>query len=53
MAAGDYRIGIEGEFLYGAAGSPAATEADNVEEANCNLGSRAAEALRRKKKWVA
>lgn len=53
MAAGDYRIGLDGKFLYGAAGSTAATEANNVRNVNLNLSKRVAEALRRGKKWVA
>ncbi|HID74468.1 MAG TPA: hypothetical protein EYP56_00550, partial [Planctomycetaceae bacterium] len=53
MAAGDYRIGLDGKFLYGAAGSTATTEADNVRNVNLNLSKRVAEALRRGKKWVA
>jgi hypothetical protein len=53
MAAGDYRIGLHGEFLYGAAGSPATTVANNVRNVNLNLSKRTAEALRRGKQWVA
>lgn len=53
MAAGDYRIGLDGVFFHGAAGVTAATEADNVRNVNLNLSKRTAEALRRGKKWVA
>jgi len=53
MAAGDYRIGLDGVFYHGAAGATAATEADNVRNVNLNLSKRTAEALRRGKKWVA
>ena len=53
MAAGDYRIGLDGKFYHGAAGATAATEADNVRNVNLNLSKRTAEALRRGKKWVA
>jgi hypothetical protein len=53
MAAGDYRIGLEGVFFHGAGGTTAATEADNVRNVNLNLSKRTAEALRRGKKWVA
>lgn len=53
MAAGDYRIGLFGEFYYGTAGSQAGTEATNVEDVNINLSARMAEALRRKKTYVA
>lgn len=53
MAAGDYRLGIDGKFLYGTAGSTATTESDAIETCNLNLTARAAEALRRGKTWVA
>jgi len=53
MAAGDYRIGLDGKFYYGNAGSQATTEATNVRNVNLNLSKRTAEALRRGKKWVA
>lgn len=53
MAAGDYRIGLDGKFYYGNAGATANTEADNVRNVNLNLSKRTAEALRRGKKWVA
>ena len=53
MAAGDYRIGLEGKFYHGAEGGQAATEADNVDDVTLNLSKRVAEALRRGKKWVA
>ena len=53
MAAGDYRIGLDGKFYYGTAGSQASTEADNVRNVNLNLTARTAEAVRRGKDWVA
>jgi hypothetical protein len=53
MAAGDYRIGLDGIFNSGAAGSTAATERDNVDDVNLNLSKRVAEAVRRGKTWVA
>jgi len=53
MAAGDYRIGLDGKFFHGPAGATATTEADNVRNVNLNLSKRTAEALRRGKQWVA
>jgi len=53
MAAGDYRMGLDGKFYYGTAGAKASTPADNVRNVNLNLSKRTAEALRRGKKWVA
>ena len=53
MAAGDYRIGLDGKFFYGPSGSQASTEANNVRNVNLNLSARTAEAVRRGKKWVA
>jgi hypothetical protein len=53
MAAGDYRMGLNGLFYYGTAGSQAATEADNVDGVSLNLAARKAEAVRRGKDWVA
>jgi len=53
MAAGDYRIGLDGKFYYGTAGNQASTEANNVRNVNLNLSKRTAEAVRRGKKWVA
>ena len=53
MAAGDYRIGLNGKFHHGASGAQAATEANNVRNVNLNLSKRTAEAVRRGKKWVA
>jgi len=40
MAAGDYRIGLDGVFFHGAAGTTAATESDNVRNVNLNLSKR-------------
>jgi hypothetical protein len=53
MAVGDYRIGLDGKFLYGAAGATAGTEASNVDDVTLNLSARMAEAIRRGKKYVA
>ena len=53
MAAGDYRIGLDGKFYHGPSGAQASTEADNVRNVNLNLSKRTAEAVRRGKKWVA
>lgn len=53
MAAGDYRIGLDGKFYRGAAGSTPSTEADNVDNVNLNCSARMAEAVRRGKTWVA
>jgi len=53
VAAGDYRIGLDGKFYYGNAGGQANTEADNVDDVTLNLSKRVAESLRRGKKWVA
>lgn len=53
MAAGDYRMGLDGVFNYGTAGSTASTEADNVRSCTLNLTGRSAEAVRRGKAWVA
>lgn len=52
MAAGDYRMGLDGAFLYGSAGSTPAGEADNVDNVNLEMSARMAEALRRNKKFV-
>jgi len=51
MAAGDYRVGIEGKFYYGTAGSQAGTEADNVDNCEVAMSTIMAEALRRGKTW--
>lgn len=53
MAAGDYRIGLNGKFYSGSAGSQAATERDNVDEVVATFTGRTAEALRRGKTYVA
>ncbi len=53
MAAGDYRIGLDGKFYSGTAGTTASTERDNVDEVSLGLSTRTAEALRRGKTWVA
>ena len=53
MAAGDYRVGLDGKFYYGSSGSQASTEADNVFNVNMGMTRRTAEAVRRGKTWVA
>ena len=53
MAAGDKRIGLEGAFLWGTAGSTPATETDNVDDVVLNMSKRVAEAVMRNRKWVA
>ena len=53
MAAGDYRVGLDGKFYYGTAGSQANTEANNVDDVSLSLSARTAEAVRRGKTWVA
>jgi len=52
MAAGELRIGLNGEFLYGAAGSTATTKHDNVHDVNLNAAAEKAEARRRHKKFI-
>lgn len=51
MAAGDMRVGLDGKFLYGAAGSTASTEASNVDNVTLNLSAQVAEAIKRGKTW--
>jgi hypothetical protein len=53
MAAGDYRIGLDGKFYYGDSGAQATTLADNVRNVNLAMSKRTAEAIRRGKTWVA
>lgn len=53
MAAGDLRIGLEGEFLYGTAGATPTTEADNVDNVSLAISKRTAERIQRHKRYVA
>jgi hypothetical protein len=53
MATGDIRIGLEGVFLYGTAGSTPATEAVNVDAVALAISKRTAERIKRHKKYVA
>lgn len=53
MAAGDYRMGLNGVFKYGTAGSTAATTTTNISTVEIALSARVAEAVRRNKTWVA
>ena len=39
MADGDYRIGLDGQFLFGAAGNPATTEITNVQDVTLDLSA--------------
>ena len=52
MAAGDFRVGLDGKFLYGSAGSTASTESNNVVECTLNLSARTADTTRRGKTWA-
>jgi hypothetical protein len=52
MAAGDRRIGLDGVFYYGDAGSQADTEASNVDNVRVQLSARTAEAVERGKSFV-
>jgi hypothetical protein len=47
MAVGDVIIGLDGKFYYGTAGSQAGTEAVNIEDVTCNLGSTDVDITRR------
>lgn len=51
MAAGDFRIGLDGEFLWGAKGSSAATESSDVEDVQLELSAIAITALLRGDTW--
>jgi len=53
MAAGDLRIGLEGEFLYGTAGVTPTVEADNVDNVALAISKRTAERIQRHKRYVA
>jgi hypothetical protein len=53
MAAGDYVLPLNGELFSGTAGSTPSTERDNVDEVRLRMTGRTAEAVRRKKSWVA
>lgn len=52
MATGDIRIGLEGEFYYGIAGTTPATEAENVDSVSLAISKRTAERIKRHKKYV-
>lgn len=52
MAAGDLRIGLEGEFYYGAAGATPASEALNVDSVSLAISKRTAERVKRHRKYV-
>ena len=53
MASGDYRMGLDGKFMFDSSGAQAATEVDNVENVQISMSARSAEAIRRGKNWVA
>lgn len=53
MATGDIRIGLEGVFLYGTAGTTPVTEAVNVDSVALAISKRTAERIKRHKKYVA
>jgi hypothetical protein len=53
MATGDIRIGLEGVFLYGTAGTTPTTEAVNVDAVALAISKRTAERIKRHKKYVA
>lgn len=52
MATGDIRVGLEGEFYYGDAGSTPAAEAENVDDVSLKISKRTAERIKRHKKYV-
>jgi len=52
MAAGDLRIGLEGEFYYGPAGATPTTEADNVDSVSLSISKRTAERVKRHRRYV-
>jgi len=52
MAAGDLRIGLEGEFYYGTAGATPTTEADNVDSVSLSISKRTAERVKRHRRYV-
>jgi len=52
MATGDVRLGLSGQFCYGSEGSPATTVSENVDDVSLKLSKRAAEWVRRGRKWV-
>ena len=52
MAAGDFRVALDGSFYYGASGSQASTEAVNVENVVLNLSPQTAQALQRGKTYT-
>lgn len=52
MAAGDLRIGLEGEFYYGAAGATPTSEALNVDSVSLSISKRTAERVKRHRRYV-
>lgn len=52
MAAGDFRIGLDGAFKYGTAGSQAGTATDNVDDVSFSGTARTATAVVRGKTWT-
>lgn len=52
MATGDVRMGLNGTFNYGTAGSQANTSTDNVDDVKLNMSKRTAEMIKRGKSWV-
>lgn len=52
MAAGDHRVGLNGDFKHGTAGAQATTISTNVDDVNFNTTARMAEALKRGKTYV-
>ncbi len=51
MAAGDRRIGLDGVFKWGEAGSQASTEAANVDDVTLNVAPNIIKTLERGKTW--
>lgn len=52
MATGDIRVGLEGEFYYGTAGTTPTTEAENVDSVSLSISKRTAERIKRHKRYV-
>ena len=52
MAAGDLRIGLEGEFYYGTEGATPTTEAVNVDSVSLSISKRTAERVKRHRRYV-
>jgi len=51
METGDYVIGLDGEFLWGTAGSSATTEADVVDNVQLAITADTVDRIRRGKTW--